>query len=227
MDRDGIPDICDDDIDGDWLPNLIWLISFELDDCSITSKNINKEILLLHNDICSLDNCPFHVNPDQMDINNNWRWDVCDGFVAEVLKDSWKWGCTDPNAYNYNPYAKNNNGSCKYPPKVKNVKILWNNTIGSLLTWIYTYEWHTPEGKSKYQRYKDGVPIQGATRLNYIIKEEDSWGGITFEVTPVDEDGAEGDSVRSDTEIEWDEWGWGWGGWGWGWGDWSWSWGDW
>ena len=46
MDGDWIPDICDDDIDGDGLPNLIWLIDFELEDCSITSKNINKEVLL-------------------------------------------------------------------------------------------------------------------------------------------------------------------------------------
>ena len=87
MDGDWIPDICDDDIDGDGLPNLIWLIDFELEDCSITSKNINKEVLLLHNDICSIDNCPFHINPDQMDLNKNWRWDACDDFIRKLLND--------------------------------------------------------------------------------------------------------------------------------------------
>ncbi|MCK9466710.1 MAG: thrombospondin type 3 repeat-containing protein [Candidatus Absconditabacterales bacterium] len=87
MDGDGIPDICDDDIDGDGMPNLIGLIDFELDDCSITSKNINKEVLLLHNDVCTLDNCPFHINPDQMDINNNGRGDMCDNFIKNLLND--------------------------------------------------------------------------------------------------------------------------------------------
>jgi len=91
MDGDGIPDICDDDIDGDGLPNLIWLIEFELDDCSITSDNINEEILLLHNNN-GLDNCPFHVNLNQMDLNNNGWGDECDEFITNILNDNLGWG---------------------------------------------------------------------------------------------------------------------------------------
>jgi hypothetical protein len=34
QDKDGIPDICDDDIDGDGLKNLIGIISYENKDCS-------------------------------------------------------------------------------------------------------------------------------------------------------------------------------------------------
>lgn len=78
MDKDGIPDICDGDIDWDGIANLIWLIDFELPDCKITSDNVNYDILKLHNNVCSLDNCPIYENKDQMDLNNNGRWDQCD-----------------------------------------------------------------------------------------------------------------------------------------------------
>ena len=45
LDTDDIPDLCDDDIDGDGIPNRLGLIKYELDDCSFgdnldTSKNI-------------------------------------------------------------------------------------------------------------------------------------------------------------------------------------------
>gem|GEM_PF-1984396 len=63
------------------------MIEFELDDCSITSDNINEEILLLHNNN-GLDNCPFHVNLNQMDLNNNGWGDECDEFITNILNDN-------------------------------------------------------------------------------------------------------------------------------------------
>lgn len=91
MDGDWIPDICDDDIDGDGIKNLIWLIDFELPDCKINWDNINKDIWDLHNNVCSLDNCPIYVNKDQMDLNNNWWWDQCDNLLNFNNKNSDYW----------------------------------------------------------------------------------------------------------------------------------------
>lgn len=84
MDWDWIPDICDDDIDGDGIPNLIGLIKFELPNCDITEENINMDLLILHNDVCSLDNCPFDPNSTQIDLTNNGRWDQC-GYVKDFV----------------------------------------------------------------------------------------------------------------------------------------------
>jgi hypothetical protein len=88
MDGDKIPDICDDDIDGDWKKNLVWIISRENKDCSITSKNISTEILKKQFWVCSLDNCPFASNEDQVDMTNNGIWDICETSMAELLKYS-------------------------------------------------------------------------------------------------------------------------------------------
>jgi hypothetical protein len=48
MDKDGIPDICDDDIDGDGTKNLIGLVLFDNPDCSIDERNINKDLFMRH-----------------------------------------------------------------------------------------------------------------------------------------------------------------------------------
>jgi hypothetical protein len=78
LDGDGIPDICDSDIDGDGIPNLLGLINFENKDCSYESDpskpnaNLNQEILAKHyQGICSLDNAPFNNNADQLDLNQD------------------------------------------------------------------------------------------------------------------------------------------------------------
>ena len=87
-DGDKIPDICDDDIDGDGKKNLIWLITHENKDCSITANNINIEVLKRQFWICSLDNCPFDWNEDQLDMNNNWVWEMCESRMSDLLKYS-------------------------------------------------------------------------------------------------------------------------------------------
>jgi len=99
MDWDWIPDICDDDIDGDGMTNLIGLIEYENEDCSINMDNINRDIISMHNNICGLDNCPTVDNKNQMDLNNNWWWDTCDGKYFNnwdneknnIIDTDWDW----------------------------------------------------------------------------------------------------------------------------------------
>lgn len=83
MDKDSIPDICDTDIDGDGKMNLLGIINFENKDCSYESDsnkpnaNLNQEVLMRHyQGVCSLDNAPFYINPDQLDLNQDGIGDV-------------------------------------------------------------------------------------------------------------------------------------------------------
>ena len=85
QDEDWVPDICDDDIDGDGMKNLIWIISRENKDCSVTIDNVNVEILKKQFWVCSLDDCPFTKNLDQSDLNNNWIWDVCESVIVSII----------------------------------------------------------------------------------------------------------------------------------------------
>ncbi len=98
QDQDTIPDICDNDIDGDWVPNLIWLITHEKSDCSIDKSNINRnwvqqksqnpDRIWFDNLSCQLDNCPFNQNSEQKDQNNDGQGDICQ-WLAQLL-NTWK-----------------------------------------------------------------------------------------------------------------------------------------
>lgn len=90
MDKDGIPDICDDDIDGDVIFNLIGLINYENKDCSFTISNVNLELLQEHfHSICMLDNAPFTANQDQIDLNGDGIGDADTRFSgAQTTTDS-------------------------------------------------------------------------------------------------------------------------------------------
>ncbi len=86
MDGDEIPDICDNDIDGDGVENLIWVINYENDDCSIDPDNVNTNLLDQHVQwVCTLDNCPFTINTDQNDLNINHIWDICENSLPLLL----------------------------------------------------------------------------------------------------------------------------------------------
>lgn len=63
-DKDWIGDVCDDDIDWDWIKNPIWIV----DDLGsiVISKWSNN-----------LDNCPLVKNPDQKDSDRDWVGDAC------------------------------------------------------------------------------------------------------------------------------------------------------
>lgn len=65
LDKDGIWNVCDDDIDGDGAKNPVWIVD----------ENDNINIALWTKET---DNCLFVVNPDQSDLNWNWIWDTCE-----------------------------------------------------------------------------------------------------------------------------------------------------
>ncbi|HMT27510.1 MAG TPA: PKD domain-containing protein, partial [Candidatus Absconditabacterales bacterium] len=98
MDKDGMPDICDEDIDGDGRNNILGLILFENQDCSINfggdtrsqtnaENKFNVDFYALRDyyshGSCLMDNCPLKTNPNQIDSNLNGVGDVCDdGFFS-------------------------------------------------------------------------------------------------------------------------------------------------
>ena len=88
LDWDWIPDICDEDIDWDGVKNLLGILLYENKDCSFWSNNINSDLLKKELWVCSLDNCPFSVNSEQSDLNNNWIWEVCEVGMSELLSSS-------------------------------------------------------------------------------------------------------------------------------------------
>jgi hypothetical protein len=82
MDKDGIPDICDTDIDNDWIPNLLWIIKYETPNCSYWEENLDLQRLRGEFELAkkwqNIDNCPFSFNPDQIDLNKNGIGDKCE-----------------------------------------------------------------------------------------------------------------------------------------------------
>jgi Thrombospondin type 3 repeat len=64
MDKDSIPDICDSDVDGDWVLNQLWIIVYQNSACTYDEKNV--DIARFTNTWNrSRDNCPFTSNPLQ------------------------------------------------------------------------------------------------------------------------------------------------------------------
>ena len=87
MDDDNIPDICDDDIDGDSVKNLIGLVLFDNDNCSINADNINQDLLQEHIQwVCLLDNCPFTINNDQADRDRSGIGDLCEESLNNTIQ---------------------------------------------------------------------------------------------------------------------------------------------
>ena len=95
LDKDGIIDQCDTDIDGDSVPNLLWLLIWENEDCRITWEIVDSDRLLeqvwLIRKWAELDNCSFESNSDQSDEDEDAFGDVCDSTNTPLDPDQW-WG---------------------------------------------------------------------------------------------------------------------------------------
>lgn len=86
MDRDTIPDMCDDDIDGDGKLNMLGLILRQPPQCRYTENDLNPTVIKTTIDRKKkgddLDNCSLTVNPDQKDTNGNFIGDVCEDLIT-------------------------------------------------------------------------------------------------------------------------------------------------
>lgn len=105
MDTDGIPDRCDDDIDGDGVENLIGILLGENTDCEISVEIIDSDRLQQQVDIAKdelqnpgnnnkKDNCFVVANPEQTDSDSDGLWDICDNTPtpSEPGSDNLWWG---------------------------------------------------------------------------------------------------------------------------------------
>lgn len=85
MDKDGIPDVCDNDIDGDGIENMLGLIARQPLNCNYTTDDLNQDVIAETIDRIEkgddLDNCSLTVNPDQKDLNGNFIGDACENLI--------------------------------------------------------------------------------------------------------------------------------------------------
>jgi len=138
MDHDWIPDICDSDIDGDWISNLLWIIKYENKNCTYNKDNINlsrlNEEFKLSKEWQKIDDCPFIKNPDQIDVNEDGIGDICE-IKYKHLEDTDQDGIPDEEdacptvPENYNGVQdKDGCPEIQQVPDQPQLKVVWCNT---------------------------------------------------------------------------------------------------
>jgi hypothetical protein len=129
LDKDGIPDLCDDDIDWDWLKNRLTLLTKEPSDCKLFHSLIEKTV---RDDYFwqiawweQFDNCPFLPNPEQGDVNKNWYGNACDSSTWSNTWwwnwwDDWTWDSDWPDKDDDGDGIDNGSDSCPWTPESAN-----------------------------------------------------------------------------------------------------------
>ncbi|MFW5443452.1 MAG: PKD domain-containing protein [Methylococcaceae bacterium] len=89
------------------------------------------------------------------------------------------------------------------PPSASNVVITGDAKVSQQLTGTYTYHDVNadPEGISAYQWLRDGLSINGATSLVYMLTEADQGTLISFEVKPVAISGVSFGAPKQSSDI--------------------------
>ena len=93
-------------------------------------------------------------------------------------------------------------GGAQIPPVASDVYISGTAQVGETLTASYTYSDANgdAEGESDYRWYADGIAIIGARELTYVLEASAVNKRMTFQVTPVDQEGLSGTPVESSGE---------------------------
>ena len=153
LDGDKIPDICDIDIDGDGIQNLLGLINFENKNCAYENNtNINQETLIQHyKNVCSLDNAPFKDNNNQLDLNQDGIGDILDT-IPNI--GSWETIDTDGDGIG------DNKDICP--------------TIQETRNSIYDTDWCPEIGLEFWCNQEDITPLLGITNDTIIVNPTDT-----------------------------------------------------
>ena len=87
IDNDTIADMCDDDVDGDWVKNILGMIKNNPPACRYTSADIYPDKVQETRDRIKqwdkIDNCFVTINTNQVDLNGNFIGDVCENIIKE------------------------------------------------------------------------------------------------------------------------------------------------
>lgn len=89
MDKDGVADICDTDINGNGKVNMLGLIVPISFDCLYTGLDldttiVDTTIIRIASGDTTLDNCPTTKNANQKDINGNFIGDGCENIITRT-----------------------------------------------------------------------------------------------------------------------------------------------